>query len=246
MNVRLSPIITTLFKIPMSLFSNSRLRLRRFYRQLVRNEYAKDLLLDLQLDAKRESITYIKQHMRASMICSDRPALHRLAFDHVSLDGLILEFGVKRGATIKGIAAFTSQPVHGFDSFAGLPEDWSGTTIRKGKFSTGGRLPRVPANVTLYAGWFDDSLPKFVAAHTGNVAFMHVDCDLYSSTKTVFECFADRIISGTVIVFDEYFNHPNWQDHEFKAFQEFIQARGFTYDYLAFTAQGGSVAVKIR
>lgn len=230
----------------MGLFSNPRLRLRRFYRQLVRNEYGKDLLLELQLDAKRESVAYIKQHMRASMVCSDRPSLHRLAFDHVSVDGLILEFGVKKGATIKGIASFTSQPVHGFDSFQGLPEDWSGTTIRKGRFTTGGKLPRVPANVTLHPGWFEDSVPKFVTEHSGNVAFMHVDCDLYSSTKTVFDCFADRIVSGTVIVFDEYFNHPNWQDHEFKAFQEFVSARGCAYDYLAFTAQGGSVAVKIR
>lgn len=37
-----------------------------------------------------------------------------------------------------------------------------------------------------------------------------------------------------MIVFDEYFNHPTWRDHEYKAFQEFVGRSGFKYDYLAY------------
>ena len=48
-----------------------------------------------------------------------------------------------------------------------------------------------------------------------------------------------------MIVFDEYFNYPNWQEHEFKAFQEFIGEEDSSYEYLAFCARGGSVAVRI-
>ncbi len=41
------------------------------------------------------------------------------------------------------------------------------------------------------------------------------------------------------------FNYPNWQDHEYKAFQEYIRDQDRRYEYLAFCARGGSVAVKI-
>lgn len=50
-------------------------------------------------------------------------------------------------------------------------------------------------------GWFDETLPKFAAEVEGPAAFLHVDCDLYSSTRTVFEALGDRVVPGTVIVF---------------------------------------------
>ena len=47
------------------------------------------------------------------------------AFDAAQLDGLILEFGVAQGASIRKLASMTDQVIHGFDSFQGLPESWS-------------------------------------------------------------------------------------------------------------------------
>ena len=49
---------------------------------------------------------------------------------------------------------------------------------------------------------------------------------------------------GTVILFDEYFNFPNWERHEFKAFQEFVENYGIKYTYLAFARQ--QVAVRVE
>jgi hypothetical protein len=43
----------------------------------------------------------------------------------------------------------------------------------------------------------------------------------------------DRIVSGTVIAFDEYFANKNWRNDEFKAFQEAVAKYGWRYDYLA-------------
>ena len=219
--------------------------LRRTYRKLVRSNYAKDLLLKLQLAARDESVAYIQEHMTAAIICSDRYALHRLALDHAPASGLLLEFGVKKGGSIGDIAAMTERTVHGFDSFEGLPEDWAGTPMRRGKFSTGGKLPNVSANVRLHPGLFEDSLPLFIESHADPLAFMHVDCDLYSSTKTIFAMLAPYIVVGSVIVFDEYFNYPNWREHEFRAFHEFVETHGVAYDYLGFTSQAGCVAVKV-
>jgi hypothetical protein len=72
---------------------------------------------------------------------------------------------------------------------------------------------------------------------------MHIDCDLFSSTQTIFRLLVDRIVPGTVILFDEYFNFPNWENHEYKAFQEFVAKQGIKYTYLGFARQ--QVAVQI-
>lgn len=146
--------------------------------------------------------------------------------------GLVLEFGVFTGRSIRVIAAEVAGPVHGFDSFEGLPEDWiEGET--KGAYDAGGRLPEVPANVELLAGWFEDSLPPFLAAHPGPLRFANIDCDLYSSTRFVLDALAPRLVPGSVLVFDEYFAYPGWREHEYKAFQETVAARGLRYRYLS-------------
>ena len=72
-----------------------------------------------------------------------------------------LEFGVFTGGTTRFIAERLDKNnvLHGFDSFEGLPEDWSGYNLSKNAFMLGGKLPRVPSNVILYRGWFDQSIP---------------------------------------------------------------------------------------
>jgi len=71
-----------------------------------------------------------------------------------------------------------------------------------GVLTTGGRTPEVPANVVLHAGWFDDTLPVFLAGTPGPVRFANIDCDLYSSTRSVLTALAGRIRPGTILVFD--------------------------------------------
>jgi len=86
------------------------------------------------------------------------------------LSGLVLEFGVRFGTSIRHIAAQAGQDVHGFDSFEGLPEAWGDKP--SGVYTTGGALPEVPANVRLHAGWFEDTLPVFAKENPGPVRFM--------------------------------------------------------------------------
>ena len=215
----------------------------RLYQRFVHKFYARDLLLELQLQARRETLEYINRNLRRSVICRNRRALFDYALDHAGRDGLVAEFGVAQGDSIRLLARLTGGIVHGFDSFLGLPEDWAGATEQRGAFA--GRPRRLPGNVNIHAGLFAETLPIFLEQHDQPMRFMHVDCDLYSSTRTVFELLGTRIEPGTVIVFDEYFNYPNWRDHEYKAFQEYIRDQDRRYEYLAFCARGGSVAVKI-
>jgi len=161
----------------------------------------------------------------------------------VRTGGLVLEFGVFSGRTLNHIASLTEEVVYGFDSFEGLPEDWR-PDIRQGTFRRG-TLPEMSTNVELVVGWFENTLPQFVAAHPDPVSLLHIDCDLYSSTKTVFHHLSKNIVNGTVIVFDEYFNYVGWRNHEYKAFQEFIVASGFSYRYIGVVPHHQQVAIQI-
>lgn len=157
--------------------------------------------------------------------------------------GLVLEFGVRFGSSIRQIAALANQRVHGFDSFEGLPEQWHDEP--KGSYSTKGVLPKLPENVRLHAGWFEDTLPEFLKRNPGPVRFMNIDCDIYRSTKTVLGLLSDRIVANTVIVFDEYIGNEHWRDDEFKAFQEAVVRYGWHYEYVSFSFFTKQVVVRI-
>ena len=216
----------------------------RLYRRFALKYHGRYLITGLQARARERSLDYIERYMRDATIFADRWDLLSFALSTAAKDGLALECGVADGSSLRHLGA-RGRTLHGFDSFEGLPEAWSGTFERAGKFSRRGALPQVPPNVTLHKGWFDKTLPEFLRAQTGPVTFLHVDCDIYSSTKTVFDHLAPRLAPGAVIVFDEYFNYPNWEYHEFKAFQEFVRDSGFSYRYLGFAQKNGHVAVKL-
>ncbi len=216
----------------------------RLYRRFALKYRGRYLITGLQARARERSLDYIEKYMRDATIFADRWDLLSFALSAAAKDGLALEFGVGDGGSLRHLGA-TGRQLHGFDSFEGLPEAWSGTFERAGKFSRKGMLPPVPANVTLHKGWFDATLPDFLRVQPGPVAFLHVDCDIYSSTKTVFEHVTPRLSAGGIIVFDEYFNYPNWERHEFKAFQEFIRDTGWSYRYFGFAQKNGHVAVQL-
>ena len=77
----------------------------------------------------------------------------KLGIDAAIIEGLVLEFGVRFGTSIRQIASLVKQEVHGFDSFEGLPEAWGENP--QGSYSTKGVIPSVPHNVTLQDGWFE-------------------------------------------------------------------------------------------
>lgn len=221
-------------------------RISDFYRRSIDLEghLQGNIRAQMWKNATRESAEYAEAHMLTAKSCRNRLELFELSLSISKSGGLYLEFGVEDGDSIRFIAKHVKSMVHGFDSFEGLPEAWF-DRFEKSSFSTKGQIPDCPANVQLHVGWFDKSLPEFATSHAGKVAFMHVDCDLYSSTKTIFKVLGDRITSGTVIQFDEYFNYPGWKNHEFKAFQEFVAEKGIHYEYLGYDRNCFSVAVQI-
>lgn len=168
----------------------------------------------------------------------------QLAVKAANVEGMVLEFGVRHGNSIRQLATLTKQDVQGFDSFEGLPEAWHNED--KGSYSTKGIIPKVPINVSLHQGWFDQTLPEFLKTHDEKVRLINVDCDIYSSTKTVLDLLATRIVPGSVIIFDEYIGNQHWREDEFKAFQEAVKTYGWRYEYLAFSFFTKQVVVRIK
>lgn len=212
------------------------------FRRFVLKHYGSNLLVDLQLEAKKETVEYVKANMADAPYFEKHPQLVKHVVEAVTNDGLFLEFGVGRGKSIRWIGAATDRTVYGFDSFEGIPEYWNGNPI--GAFAQS-KLPSVPDNVKFEVGMFDETLPKFLEANPDPVAFLHVDCDLYSSTVTIFELLGPRLSPGAVVLFDEYYNFPRWQQHEYKAFQEFVERNGIRYEYIAYSVTGQQVAARI-
>ncbi|MEL7185029.1 MAG: class I SAM-dependent methyltransferase [Pseudomonadota bacterium] len=212
------------------------------FRRFMLKHYASNLLVDMNLAAKQDTLDYIMKNMPDAPYFEKHKALVGFTLDNVEQDGLHLEFGVGRGKSMRWIAPRVSGTVYGFDSFEGIQEHWNGNPI--GSFAQN-QLPNVPDNVEFVKGYFDATLPGFLEQHAGPIAFLHVDCDLYSSTVTIFEQLGRYLQPGAIILFDEYYNFHRWQQHEFKAFQEFVQASGLEYEYIAFSVTGQQVAVRV-
>lgn len=168
------------------------------------------------------------------------------ALKHCTVEGLYLEFGVAYAASLKQIAGTTTQEVHGFDSFEGLPEKWT-YWQNEGRYTLEGNFPDKCGheNIVFHKGWFDDTLPPFLETHPEPIRFLHIDSDLYSSANTVLTLCESRIVPGTVIQFDEYLNYPGWQQHEHKAWQEFVARTGVKYRYLGFASCQCAVSVVV-
>ena len=167
-----------------------------------------------------------------------------LAIQSAKVKGSVLEFGVRHANSTRQLAALAKQDVHGFDSFEGIPEDWHNE--EKGSYSTRGHIPKVPSKIHLHPGWFDKTLPKFLESNTEKARLINIDCDIYSSTKTVLDLLSPRIVVGTVIIFDEYFGNQHWREDEFKAFQESVQTYGWNYEYIGFSFFTKQVVVLIK
>lgn len=104
----------------------------------------------------------------------------------------------------------------------------------------GGKPPTVEGNVVLHKGWFDEVLPGFFEQYGEPIAFMHLDCDIYSSTKTALGEATAFIVPGTIILFDEYLNYDGWQVNEHKALTEWAAKTGIRYEFIAYSYYGAA------
>lgn len=203
----------------------------------------RDLVAAGEREAAASSERFIRQAMPTARIFDDPIATLEHALSLAPREGMALEFGVYTGRTLTVIVgARGGEQIFGFDSFQGLPEDWR-TSLPAGTFKTD-HLPDIPG-AELVVGLFEDTLADFLADHPGPVAFLHLDADLYSSTSMVLEHVGPRLQRGSVVVFDEYFNYPGWEEHEHRAWHEFVAKSGIEFQYVAYTYNNEQVVAVV-
>jgi hypothetical protein len=173
---------------------------------------------------------------------NDLPALYDFTAQKLG-DGPIryLEFGVAGGRSMSRMVERFSNPdarFFGFDSFQGLPEDWvlPWNTTPRGAFSTGGDLPDIAdPRVSFVKGWFQNTLPPFLAAHPlggGGPVLVHYDADLYSATLFVLATLW-QACSEHFFIFDEFMSH------EIIALDDFARAFPVKIEFYCQTNAGG-------
>lgn len=188
-----------------------------------------------------------EEHRREFM----RRAFHALNFNGISGD--YAEFGSHGGTTFSlaydEISRWkTVRKLWAFDSFAGLPEQEGAEDFhpgwKKGKMATSldaftehCRRRGIPDQAyEAVAGFYDETLAN--SALPADVALAFVDCDLYSSTKTVLEFLKPRLKHGMIIAFDDYFCFSDRTiSGERKAFLD-VLAENETYQFLAYVQFG--------
>jgi O-methyltransferase len=148
-------------------------------------------------------------------------AFQALAFN--GIDGDYTEFGCSGGMTF-ALAYHESRRLQhqaklwAFDSFQGLPaprderdqpEMW-----KEGMMATSlDAFHRICASKGIpkeayktVQGFYEHSLTKLSPDdEPRNIALAYVDCDLYSSTKTVLQFLEPRLKHGMIVAFDDYF-----------------------------------------
>jgi hypothetical protein len=204
-----------------------------------------DLSFFCWLKSRLDSADFIMTELQGARNLVTRFDLLEGSLKLAPATGLVMEFGVFSGASLAHLAGLTDRKVYGFDSFEGLPELWF-DKFEPGMFSLDRQAPvNMPPNVELVTGLFEDSLPGFLESHEGPCAFAHIDCDLFSSAKSVLINLAPRMITGTILVFDELIGYPGWQLHEYRALKEFLAATGIRIAYIGYASSWFSVAVKV-
>ena len=155
------------------------------------------------------------------------------------------EFGVWRGSSFKYlIKSFIKG--FGFDTFTGLPEDWSvGKGLEKaGTYSSDGDIPEIDGGIFI-KGNFEDTLPIFFSEKRPKASIINFDADLYSSTICALNYSKPVIDKDTILIFDEFIMNDSWEQDEFKALNEFCSNNSYSYDVLAVSFFTKQVAVRL-
>jgi hypothetical protein len=136
-------------------------------------------------------------------------------------DSLWLEFGVAHGKSAKIWLEHLPEDcgLHLFDVFTGLPEEWD---TGDGKVPVGRFACEAPKfddhRVKVFGGLFQDVLPSYTFSK--KVGLAHIDCDIYSGAICALKAITPHLQKGTVMVFDEIYGYPTYEDHEWKALSE--------------------------
>ena len=167
----------------------------------------------------------------------------RIAAEVAERAVLYLEFGVATGSSMRYWSNLLGSPqshLHGFDSFWGLPHDWSLEGHPRGYFSTEGAVPKIDdGRVEFFPGLFEETLPSYDWPEH-EVLVVVLDADLYGSTATALSFVEGHLTPGSFLYFDQLHHRSD----ELRALSEFLDEHPMTLEVLARTRELSSVAFR--
>ena len=160
--------------------------------------------------AELEDIYYTSLVQRArgyTLLGDDRlKTIAMLARSVEHLEGEMAEVGTYKGGSAAVIsAAAPNKNLHVFDTFRGIPEDDEFGHHKAGEFAAdfeGVRKYLELCNVVYHAGKFPTTTRTLAADQ--KFSFVHLDGDTYQTTRAGLEYFLPRMVSGGVVVLDDY------------------------------------------
>lgn len=146
---------------------------------------------------------------RASLLTGDETfMIYSLARAHRNMPGAMAEVGTYQGVSAKLICEAKGDKVfHVFDTFEGLPKasEQDGTVHRQKQYYCSQESVQEflngYKNVYLHKGLFPDSAQ---GVEELTYCFVHIDVDLYESTKACLEYFYPRMAPGGVLISHDY------------------------------------------
>jgi O-methyltransferase len=152
-------------------------------------------------------IRKVRSETQMLLIDPEAYSIHSLASQSMKIPGVIAEVGVFRGGSARLICDVKGdRPLHLFDTFAGLPDAGKhDDRFQRGSFTSDiedvrAYLKPFP-NVFFHQGYFPDSAQGLEELR---FSFVHIDVDLYESTKGCLEWFYDKMNSGAVLISHDY------------------------------------------
>lgn len=146
-----------------------------------------------------------------SMLSLDRSfMIWQFAKQSRTLQGDAAELGVYKGGSAKLIVKAlkgSGKTVHLFDTFNGMPDVNPSIDLHKKKDFQDTSLESVKKifdygdKVIFYSGIFPDTASNL---KNKKFAFIYLDADIYSSTKSGLEFFYQRLVPGGFIILDDF------------------------------------------
>jgi len=147
--------------------------------------------------------------MPQSLLSTDRlDVIRRLCEEVKHLPGSIAEVGVYRGGTAYMMASILpKKTIHLFDTFEGMPISGPGDVHKVGEFKLGDitldelKMDFCTFKAVFHVGLFPSGI-RF--PYDDRFCIVHIDADQYQSTLDAIELFRPVMVSGGVMVFDDY------------------------------------------
>ncbi|MBK1649868.1 TylF/MycF/NovP-related O-methyltransferase [Rhabdochromatium marinum] len=171
----------------------------------------------------------------------------------ISLPGDIFELGVYKAASLIRLATFRnllendySRKIIGFDAYGKFPRssvslssDQAFIDQFEGKGGEG--LSKVETETILAHKGFDnfelvegnvfDTIPEYLDRYPATrISFLHLDMDVKEPTQYALSLLYDRVVSGGLIVFDDYSTVAG----ETEAVDNFLEAKGLSLQKLTY------------